>query len=60
MKILQEIKAPQESVNDNFLNVVAIHYINNDKVKKNDILIELETSKAVLTIEADFDGYIEY
>ena len=60
MKILQEIKAPQESVNDNFLNVVAIHYKNNDKVKKNDILIELETSKAVLTIEADFDGYIEY
>ncbi len=60
MKILQEIKAPQESVNDNFLNVVAVHYKNNDKVKKNDILIELETSKAVLTIEADFDGYIEY
>lgn len=60
MKILQEIKAPQESVNDNFLNVVAIHFKNNDKIKKNDLLIELETSKAVLTIEADFDGYIEY
>lgn len=60
MKILQEIKVPKESVNDEFLNVVGIPFKNGDKVIKNDLLLELETSKAVLTIEAEEEGFIQY
>ena len=60
MKILQELKVPKESVNDNSLTVVGIPFLNGHKVKKNEIIIELETSKAIITIEAEVDGYIEY
>lgn len=60
MNILQEIKVPQESVNDTLLNVVDIKFRNNDKVIKNDLLLELETSKAIITIESDYNGYVEY
>jgi pyruvate/2-oxoglutarate dehydrogenase complex dihydrolipoamide acyltransferase (E2) component len=60
MKILQEIKVPQESVNDQYLTVVGLLFKNGDKVKKDDVLLELETSKAVITIESLEEGYIEY
>jgi len=60
MKILQEILVPQESVNDQTLIVVALCFANGDKVKKDDIVIELETSKAIITLEAETDGYVIY
>lgn len=60
MKILQEIRVPQESVNDDFLTVVEIPFEQGDFVEKDDTLIELETSKALLTIESETDGYIQY
>jgi pyruvate/2-oxoglutarate dehydrogenase complex dihydrolipoamide acyltransferase (E2) component len=60
MKLLQEIYIPQESVNDQSLSVVGLNFKDGDFVRKNDIVIELETSKAVTTIEAEVDGYIVY
>ena len=60
MKILKEIRVPKESVNDEFLNVVAIPFKNGDKVSHSETILELETSKAIVTIEAEVDGYIQY
>lgn len=60
MKILQTITVPQESVNDEYLTIVGIPFSNGDLVKKGDTIIEFETSKAVLTVESDYDGYIYY
>ena len=60
MKIVQEITVPQESVNDKSLNVVGINFANGDFVKKGETIIELETSKTILTLEAEYDGYIKY
>jgi len=60
MKLLQEIKVPQESVNDDTLSVVALLFSNSDFVNKGDELIELETSKAVFAIESETDGYVQY
>ncbi len=60
MKLLQEIKIPQESVNDKFVTVVSVLYNENDFVEKGDMLIELETSKAIFTIESEVSGYIKY
>lgn len=60
MKLLQEIKVPQESVNDNTLIVVDLCFSNGDFVSKNQIVLELESSKAIIAIEADCDGYIKY
>ncbi len=60
MKILQEIKVPQESVNDEFISIVDILFNDGEFVEEGDILIELETSKAVFTIESEVDGYVHY
>ncbi len=60
MKVLQQIFVPQDSVNDLYLTVVGLNFRNGDLVKKQDIVIELETSKAAVTIEANVDGFISY
>jgi len=60
MKILQEIRVPQESVNDQTLIVLELFFQASDLVKKGDIVAELETSKTTLTVEALETGYIKY
>lgn len=59
MAILVEIYVPKETVSDEFATVAKLYVKNGDKVKKGDPLIDLETSKTILTIEAEYDGYIE-
>jgi len=60
MKLLQEIKVPQESVNDELVTVVDIIYKDGEFVEEDDIVIELESSKALFTIESEVAGYIKY
>lgn len=60
MKLLQEIKIPQESVNDQTVTVIEIYFTDGDFVESGEVLIELETSKATFTIEAKTAGYINY
>jgi pyruvate/2-oxoglutarate dehydrogenase complex dihydrolipoamide acyltransferase (E2) component len=60
MKVLQKITAPLESVNDQSLTVINLCFKSGDYVKIDDILIELETSKALLTLAAEQEGYINY
>jgi len=60
MKLLQEIKAPQESVNDLSLEVIELSFSDGDFVSKGDVLIELESSKTSFSIIAETDGYIKY
>lgn len=60
MKILQEIIAPQETVNEEFVTITKVHFETGDKVKKGDTLIDIETSKATLSIDSESDGYVEY
>ena len=56
--IHQEIVAPQVNVNDT--NVILLSWLVDDgsKVKKNDIILEIETSKAVVEVNAGNDGYL--
>jgi pyruvate/2-oxoglutarate dehydrogenase complex dihydrolipoamide acyltransferase (E2) component len=60
MKILQELIIPQESVNDDSVVILDLHFKNGDFVKKGDIALEFETSKANVSIEVMQDGYIFY
>ncbi len=60
MTILQKITVPHESVNDQYLTVITLCFKSGDIVKKNDIILELETSKTLLTVEAQADGFISY
>jgi 2-oxoglutarate dehydrogenase E2 component (dihydrolipoamide succinyltransferase) len=60
MSILQEILVPQETVNDEFVTMAKNYYDNGDKVKPGDVLVDIETSKAVVAIEAAQEGFVEY
>jgi pyruvate/2-oxoglutarate dehydrogenase complex dihydrolipoamide acyltransferase (E2) component len=60
MNLLKEIRVPQESVNDEYLNIIRLSFKNGDSVKATDIIIELESSKATISLEAGIDGYIQY
>ena len=60
MSILQEIKVLQEVANDRNAVITKIYFKNGDCVKKGDGVVELETSKAAMLVEAEKEGYIEY
>jgi len=60
MKILEEIFIPQESVNDEDVVIVELFFKNGDSVNKGDNILEIETSKAIISIETHNDGFIEY
>ncbi len=51
------ITCEQFNVNDNTYKVLDSYYSNGDKVRRNDILFSLDSSKAVLDIESEGDGY---
>lgn len=54
-----EIKIARESANDDTVTVQEWHFPNGAKVKAGDIVVSLETSKAVLEVEAEVEGYLE-
>ena len=59
MALIQEIYVPKETVNDEFVTVSKLYFKSGDKVKKGDIVADLETSKTIISIEAEADGYLE-
>ncbi|MDC0244974.1 2-oxo acid dehydrogenase subunit E2, partial [Pseudomonadota bacterium] len=50
---------PKENVNDDEVIVQCIHFKSNDKVKKGDQIIDLETSKTAIEIESPCDGFLD-
>ena len=57
--ILETIKTPQESVNDDSVVIVQLYVKNGDKVDKDQILAEIETSKANIDIHSQEEGYVK-
>lgn len=55
-----KIIIPQEDANSDSGTIVSITSPNLSFVKKNDVLFEVETSKAVFDILAESDGYVVY
>jgi acetyltransferase-like isoleucine patch superfamily enzyme len=53
------IVIPREIVNDDQVTIVEWLVRPGDYVKKGDVVLEVETSKANISIEAEADGYIE-
>jgi pyruvate/2-oxoglutarate dehydrogenase complex dihydrolipoamide acyltransferase (E2) component len=58
MKLINAIFAPHESVNDEFLSLVNVYVKTGDLVEKNKLLAELETSKALVEVRSDHEGYV--
>lgn len=59
MKVLEDIYVPKEGVSDEFVTVVKLYVKDGDKVKKGDVLADLETSKTVVSIESQSEGYVK-
>ena len=59
MSILHELIAPKDDADDVFL-VREIYFNDGDKVLKDTELIDLETSKTVVSIDSPVDGFVEY
>ena len=57
-KLLQSIKTPQESVNDDTVIINEILFKTGDKVNNDDILAVIETSKALVDIVCEETGYL--
>jgi len=58
MAVLLEIYVPKEIVNDKFVKIVKLYFKSGDAIKKGDVLVDLETSKTIISIQADLDGFI--
>lgn len=56
---LAEIRVPRETVNDDTVTIQSWHVAHGDEVKPRQLVVSIETSKAVLEVEADAAGYVE-
>ena len=59
MNVLEEIRVPHESVNDEFATVTALHVEKGDLVEVGAPLVNVETSKTVLELESTTAGVVE-
>jgi len=59
MKVISEIYVPKETIGDESALVLTLYVKSGDFVEKDDFLVDLESSKAVTTIEAEYDGYVD-
>ena len=57
---MTEIKVPQENVNDENVVILEIFFGSGSKVKSGDVLVEIETTKVSLEIEAPCDGILNH
>lgn len=56
---ISEIRVPRETVNDDLVTVQSWAVKHGDRVRAQDVVVHIETSKAVLDVEAESDGYVE-
>jgi len=59
MSVLLEIYVPKETVSDEFATIAKLYFKSGDAIKKGDVLVDLETSKTIVSIEAEMDGFID-
>ena len=57
---MTEIIVPQENVNDENVVILEIFFGSGSKVKSGDVLVEIETTKVSLEIEAPCDGILNH
>lgn len=57
--VLAEIRVPRETVNDDTVTIQEWHIAHGDEVRPKQLVVSIETSKAVLEVEADAAGFVE-
>ena len=58
--LIESIKIEKPNANDDHVILTKINFKSGDKVKKHQILGEIETSKAALEIESTANGYVDW
>ena len=58
-KILAEVRTPHETVNDDIVIIASWCVEEGSAVRNQDVIANIETSKAVLDINAEVDGFLE-
>lgn len=58
-KIISSIKTPLDSVNDDSVIVTQVYVEDGQSVKEGDVLAEIETSKALVEIISDANGFVK-
>ena len=51
---------PAEDVNDEKATIVKLFFDSGDKVKISDLIYSFETTKAVIDVKTEFEGFIQY
>ena len=54
-----EIRIPREIVNDDVVKIAAWEVADGAKVQPKQVVVSIETSKAVIDLEAEAEGYLE-
>jgi len=57
--LISEIFIPKENANDDSIRIIEWFFKHGDYVKKGNIILEIETSKANIEIAAESEGFIE-
>jgi hypothetical protein len=60
MGIIKVYVLEKENANDEFAIITNKPYSDNEYIKKDDLILEYETSKANFEIRAEVSGYIKY
>ncbi len=58
-EVLCEVRIPHETVNDDVVIVNRWRVQHGSAVRAQDVVVEIETSKAVIEVEAEADGFLE-
>jgi len=58
-EVLCELRIPHETVNDDVVIVNRWRVQHGSAVRAQDVVVEIETSKAVIEVEAEADGFLE-
>jgi pyruvate/2-oxoglutarate dehydrogenase complex dihydrolipoamide acyltransferase (E2) component len=57
---MTEVKVPRDNVNDDSVTIRKIYFKSGDYVQKGQLVLEIETSKTSIEIEAPADGFISH
>lgn len=56
----RDVRVPRETVNDDVVTVQSWSVAHGQQVARGDVVVDIETSKAVIEVEAECDGYLHH
>ncbi|MBD73888.1 MAG: hypothetical protein CMM96_00105 [Rickettsiales bacterium] len=57
---MKYVRIPNDAPSDSVVKIISTSKSDGEKIKKDDLIIEYETSKAIFELRSEYDGYINY